>query len=42
MDGTTELDQLRWWNDISKEQYAGDQIYSVKDSATSGIQPQRH
>ena len=45
MDGTTELDAplkyliiSRWWNDISKEQSARDQIYSVKDSAVSGIQ----
>ena len=30
----------RWWNDISKEQYAREQIYSVQDSAASGIQTQ--
>ena len=30
----------RWWNDISKEQYARDQIYSVTDSAASGIPTQ--
>ena len=30
----------RWRNDISKEQYARDQIYSMKDPATSGIQTQ--
>ena len=30
----------RWRKDISKEQYARDQVYSVKNSAASGIQPQ--
>ena len=47
MDATTEFTPLssisvisRLRKDISKEQYARNQVYSVKNSATSGIQPQ--
>ena len=30
-----------WQKDIGKEQYARDQVYSVKNSAASGIQTHR-
>ena len=45
MEGTTEFDapfkyfsHIRMRKDIGKEQYARDQVYSVKNSAASGIQ----